>query len=312
MRSWKREKAPVDRITSEQLANYGRWEFLKEQSGIDSIGVYNLISPLNELIYTQSPADRAALISELHRHAEKGEWERVGAWKYIRNFLDEDKETLPLIDAGLLATHSMRVTNLAIHLAPIDTPRYEQLTGGPVPNDGFFGPPVFDSNYGPTPQYYFDNAITSAAARTPNRVRSLAGVEPGPVDDAARAMWDFGMLVHRGPLVVSPDIAFEPNVVRPAIEAATGVDHAHFVELVAEKVLDKSAYLYGVWSTLGGARFIEEYLDDSTVETPAYARLLEEGVTLLIEGGLVGVVLPAEVLTPRTHERLLQLQSARQ
>src|SRR5262249_3397173 len=133
-------------------------------------------------------------------------------------------------------------------------------------HDGFFGPPVFDSNYGPSRQFYFDNAIATAAGRTPTRVPSSPGVEPGSIDEAAKAMWNFGLLVHRGPLVVSPDIAFEPNVVRPAIAAATNVDHHRFAELVVEKVLEPRPYVNGgPWPALGAARFIEEYLDPAVV-----------------------------------------------
>jgi hypothetical protein len=310
MALFKRDRSPEDRITSEDLAAFGRWEFLKEQSGVEASSVYGLIAPLNELVFTQSPADRAILVSELHRHAEKGSWEKVGAWKYVREFLDQAADTQTLIDAGLLAVHEMHVTNLRNHLAPIDTPRYEELTGGPVPHDGFVGPPVFNSSFGPTQSYYFDNALTVAAARMPTRVQSTAGVEPGPVDDASKAMWDFGLLVHRGPLVVSPDIAFEPSVLRPAIQAAMEVDHARFAELVTEKVMDRSSYIWGAWSTLGAARFFEEFLDPSTLETPAYRAVVTEGVRLLIQGDMVGRDLPLEILTPRTAQILRQVQGA--
>lgn len=312
MAFWKRERAPLDRISSEELATFGRWEFLKEQSGIDPSGIYNMVLPLGELIFSQVPANRALAVAELHRHAEAGEWEKVGAWKFVREFMDEAPDTQPLIDGGLLAIQRMRVTNLSIHLAPIDTPRYEELTGAPTPNDGFFGPPVFDSSYGPTRQYYFDNAISTAAARVPSRVPARPGVSPGDVGEAAKAMWNFGLLIHRGPLTVAPDIAFEPNVVRPAVQAATDVDHDQFAQRVVERIDDTTGYLYGVWSMLGAARFFEEYLDPSVLRTSAYARALDEGLTLLIQGKLANVAMPIEVLTPRAYERLQQVQAAQQ
>jgi hypothetical protein len=303
---WNRK--PVDRISSQALADFGRFEFVgAEQSGIDPSNAFGLISNLNELVYTSSPADRAEVIAELHRHAEKGEWEKVGAWKYVREFLSAEPDTQDLIDGSLMAICRMRVTNLAIHLAPIDRPRYVELTGAPPPNDGFFGPPVFDSNFGPTRQYYFDHAIAAAAARNITRLQCTAGVEPGPVEDAARAMWDFGLLVYRGPLVVNPDIAFEPNVIRPAVVAASGVDHSIFADRLAEAALDASSPTYGVWSSIGGARFIEDYLDFSAVNTTGYSRLLDSGLTLLTDMGALGVSIAPEMLTPRQRDRLRSL-----
>lgn len=312
MAFFSRNRAAADRLTAQNLADFGRWKFLGERSGVAPGGVYNLVSPLNELVFTRNPVDRARAIAELRRHAARGIWETVGAWKYVREFLDTAPDTQELIDGGLLALHRMRITNLRIHLAPIDTPRYVELTGGPVPHDGFFGPPVFDSEYGPTRQYYFDQAIATAAARMPVRVPSARGVEPGDLADAARAMWDFGLLVHRGPLVVPPDISFEPNVLRVPLAVAANVDHDRFAELVAELVLDRSTYLYGTWSALGGARFIEEFLDPAMVRGPAYARLLDEGLELLLRDGDLDVSFPAEILTPRTRERLRQLRAASQ
>jgi hypothetical protein len=313
MALWSRKSTPVDRISSEALASFGRYEFLgSEQSGVEPGSAYGLVSNLNELVYTQSPADRAQLVAELHRHAEKGEWEKVGAWKYVREFLTEEPDTRDLIDGGLLAIHRMRVTNLSIHLAPIDSPRYIELTGAPPPSDGFFGPPVFDSNFGPTRQYYFDHAIATAAARNITRIQSMPGVEPGPLQSAAKAMWDFGLLVYRGPLVVNPDIQFEPNVLRPAITAATGVNHGIFADRLADAALDTSTYWYGAWTSIGGARFIEEYLDSSAVQTAGYSRLLGSGLDLLTEMGALDVSMSSELLTPRQRERLAALRSSAQ
>lgn len=312
----RKARPPADRITSERLADFGRWEFLREQSGIDPSKAYDLISPLNELIYTQSPADRAVLVAELGRHAEHGEWEKVGAWKYVREFLDESPDTLPLIDEGLRAIERMRCTNLAFHLPMIDKPRWMALFGQEPPHDGFFGPPVFDSSYGPGRQYYFDHAVTTAFSRAITKVPSSTGVEPGDLDEVAGRMWDFGMLIHRGPLVVPPDISFEPNVVRPAVQAATNVDHVRFTEKLAEAIRHKTehdrtwmANLPG-WRPLGAARFIEDYLDAAAMETPGYSWLLEAGLQLVIDTGDPGVSFPAEVLTPTQYANLEQMRSA--
>lgn len=310
---FRRNSQPVDRITSDDLAQFGRHEFLgAEQSGLPLGSAYGLISSLNELVYTRDAADRARIVAELGRHAEKGEWEKVGAWKYVREFLDEAPDTRELIDGGLLAIDRMRVTNLGINLAPIDTFRYAELTGGPPPNNGFFGPPVFDSNYGPTRQYYFDDAIATAAARRITRIESTPGVEPGPVEEAAKAASDFGLLVYRGPLVVNPDIQFEPNVVRPLVQAATGVDHALFTDRLADAVLDTNSYSYGAWSSIGGERFVEEYLDPSAVDSDGYGRLLDAGLTILREGNLIGIAFSRELLTPPQQDRLNELSTPAQ
>jgi hypothetical protein len=69
----KRDRAPVDRITSDCLAEFGRFGLLGEQSGCEFAELFALLGPLNELAFTQLPDDRAIVIAELHRHAAKGE-----------------------------------------------------------------------------------------------------------------------------------------------------------------------------------------------------------------------------------------------
>lgn len=299
---FKRRVTLADRITPDALADFGRYEFLgPEQSGISD--PYSLVSPLVSLSYNPEGPSSSEVIAELRRHSEKGEWEKVGAWKYARNFLNETADIDDLVDEGLLAIHRMRVTNLAIHLAPIDSPRYIELTGGPPANDGFFGPPVFDSTFGPTRQYYFDHAISTAAARRISRLASAPGAQPGPLDDAVKSMWDFGMLVYRGPLVVAPDIRFEPNVVKPAVEAATGVDHSLFAEGLVDGATDRQSNWFGPWTAIGASRFIEDYLEPTAADSPAYTRVTDAGLTLLHEMGIIGVGMTPEIFTPRQRER---------
>jgi hypothetical protein len=315
MAFWNRGKRPVDRISSEDLANYGRWEFLKEQSGIEPSSVYGLISPLNCLLYTGGTA-ASEVIHELRRHAPRGPWEKVGAWKYARDFLDNQPEAQELIDDGLRAIHAMRVTNLAIHLSRLDAPRYEEITGVRPMNDGFWGPPVFDSGYGPTKQYYFDHALASATSRTITRLPASPGVAPGSLAGLGSTMWDFGMLLHCGPLVVNPDIAIEPNVVRPAVAAASGADHSLFADGLAEQV---SAYIEKdfqdnatppPWSALGAARFIEDYLDQSALSSNGYQWLLDKGCAMLLADPGYARLMCLEILTPRQHAQLENLRAA--
>lgn len=308
MALWKRKSAPIDRITSEALADFGRVEFLGcEQSGVAD--PFALVSDLVSLSYRPGGPGVNEIIAELRRHAQIGEWEKVGAWKFVREFLSDTPETADLIDGGLLAIHRMRVTNLAIHLAPVDTPRFVELTGGPPLNDGFFGPPVFDSDYGPTRQYYFDHAVSVAAARQIRRVRSAQGVEPRALEEATRAMWDFGMLIYRGPLVVGPDTSFEPNVVKPAVDAATDVDHFIFAERLVDAALDRNSVVYGPWTSIGTARFVEDYLDAPVADSPACARAINDGLTQLLQMGIIGIGMTPELFTPRQRERLATIGS---
>jgi hypothetical protein len=313
---WNRKSVPADRVTAEVLATYGRHEFLREQSGLDPSVVFEMITPLNELIYTRLPSDRATLVAELTRHAEKGEWEKVGAWKYVRDFLDDADDTRHLIDGGLYAVDRMGVTNLAMCLSFQDRSRYEELFERQPPDDGFSGPPVFTSDYGPTRQYYFDHAIATAAGRWITRLVSRPGVEPGPLDEAVVQTWSFALLILRGPMLVSSDITFEPNVVRPLVAAATDVDHVLFAERLAEAVATKEAAdVYGnlplPWYALGATRFIEDYLALEATNTDAYRRLVDRGVALAVQGGVLGRMFSAEMLSLAQRERLSAHQAVR-
>jgi hypothetical protein len=308
MSFWSPRAAAASLISPAALATFGRAEFLgNEEAGISVQDAYALIASLTQRAYAE-PSGRAQVIAELRRHAEHGEWEKVGAWQYVREFMSDEPDTRDLIDGGLLAVTRMRVTNLSIHLAPVDVPRYRALTGGPPPHDGFFGPPVFDSEFGPGREFYLDDAVAAAAARKITRLPAEPGVAPGPVRDAARAMWDFGLLIYRGPRVVSPDIRFEPSVVRPAVAAASHVDHAAFTDQLAQAALDLGAHVPGAWPAIGGARFAEDYLDTAATQTTGYARLLDTGLTLLTEMGEPGLLVAPGLLTPRQRQRLAELR----
>lgn len=310
MAFWKRDRPAPERITAEALATYGRNEFLRADPSIDTSGNYQLI---RDLVHHAMPTDGPGfveVVAELRRHAAKGEWEKVGAWMFIRDMCGGDVgSAMDLVDGGLAAVIRMRVTNLRFHLSGYDSDRYRELTGEAAPHDGFFGPPVFDSDFGPSKQYYFDHAVAAAAGRRVTRLSTQPGKMPGPVDDAASCMWDFAMLVYKGPLLVGDDYRFEPNVIRPAVTAATGVDHCVFVEALAAAVGEREldTYVKAPWYSLGATRFVEDYLDFATVDEPAYGRLLDAGLTQLVEFGALGVTLSPEVLTPRQRDRIQEL-----
>jgi hypothetical protein len=310
---WGRSSQPVDLISSEHLASYGRIQFLGSGRGPDGESAFDLIRPINERIYTGAPADRRALYAELERHAAVGAWEQVGAWKYVRDMLDDGSpESQALIDGGLRRIHRMRVTNLSIHIGSPDSVRYSEVNGEPPMMDGFWGPPVFDSEYGPSRQYYYDHAVAAAAGRVITRLPAGPGVAPGPLDNPAGKMWDFGMFIYRGPLAVSQDHAYEPALVRSMVKAASNVDHGMFADALAE---DTKAYVErdaGVtgnappWSALGGTRFVEDYLDPSALDSEGYAWLLDKGVDVYLASPHFSIMMTEDVMTPRQRARLEQ------
>jgi hypothetical protein len=299
-------RIPKDLVTSGDLARYGRFQLLgAELSGVaDYIAVSALLDPLRNEIYGGDPQAKLRATEEIRRHAQQGEWEAVGAWKFSRDAVPDADLERDMTDAALLALARMRMTNLAIHLGPAHLRRYEELTTEPAPNDGFFGPPVFDSNFGPTRQYYFDHAISAAAARNPSRLASHPGVAPGPIEDAARSMWDFGSLVLRGPLLVSPEIQFEPSVVRRAVAAATDVDHGLFADALHADLDGKKGEGFTGWYFMGAARFLEDYLAPELTGTPVHAAFADAGLQELTTSGWLGRTVCVDVLSPFERERL--------
>lgn len=313
MAFWSRSREPYNRTSSDELADFGRYEFLGEQSGLEPLLAYNAFTGLNELVFSGQPANRALVVEELSRHAAVGEWEKVGAWKYVREFLDDAPDTRPLIDGGLLALERMAVSNLSIHLSERDAERYREATGGPVPHDGFWGPPVFASDYGPGREHYLNEALASAARREVARLLHGPGVEPAVVENPAQGLWDFGMLLHRGPLVMPEDLRSEQEILAPAVALASGVDHQRFLDLLSESIHDPDGYqLGGPWAALGAARFAEDYLVPETLASVGYRRLLDTGIGLLLEMGVLGLMVPPEILTPIQQDRVAQLAAAPQ
>ena len=250
---WNRRKLE-DCISADSLGQYGRCQILgAEVSGVSSMAAYHLVEPLSMQTYMDGGIGVSGAVEELRRHGATGTWEAVGAWKFAREFLKDPGTTAPdLIDNGLLALARMKITNLGFYLPGIDQSRYEALTGGPVPNDGFFGPPVFDSPFGPNRQFYFDDAVAFARSRRVERIPDTPDADPIRVDDAARAMWDLGLLVCRGPLVVHPDIRFEPSVIHGAVAVAKDVDHQRFVDRLCEELFEGELAEHALpWSMMG-------------------------------------------------------------
>lgn len=144
-----RSREPRNQVDSALLADFGRVWLLGEESGLDRTKAFEALDPLRKPIYYQPDGDLRAA-EELRRHAVKGEWETIGAWQFASDFVHDEELERELTDLALLALMKMRITNLRIHLPFGVIQRYEQLTGGPAPDDGFYGPPVFDSHFGPS------------------------------------------------------------------------------------------------------------------------------------------------------------------
>ena len=267
-------KAPGDRISPDALATFGRVQFVGADTNgiVDSAAAGALVEPLQQRLYRDA-VSTAAVCDELRRHAARGEWEAVGAWRFAIGSIADAAFEAEMLDLALLAMARMRVTNLGIHLSIPYGERYRQLTGERVPNDGFWGPPVFDSAFGPTRQYYLDSAVAAQAGRQPPRVPSAPGVAPGDALAARGSLWDFGMLMIRGPLVVPPDIKLEATAVSKAQRAASNVDHRLFVEAMLGVLRQDTSY---GWSYYGLVRFIEDYLDPKLYATALHQRVFDE------------------------------------
>lgn len=314
---WGRSRGMPDIISSNQLAEFGRRRFVKYWTGFSKDEPeFQLVAPL-EAVACQSPAGRARAIAELGRHAADGDWQKVGAWKFAWLYLQRDADIAKsieadiaqLIDDGLLTVSRMRVTNLGQHLAKLQASRYRQLTGLDIPDDGFIGPPVFDSNYGHGRQYYLDNAVTAASHRSVTRLQPAPGKVPEPISTWVVVRMDnLGRLVYRGPLMVEEEHRNEPLLMQDAIAAATGFDHVLFADRLSEAMTAPSSYGDGVWSRLGAARFVEDYLHTDARKTRGYQVLLDSALRLLLKEGLLGFMVAPELLTPIQRTRLEQIR----
>jgi hypothetical protein len=144
-----RSRGPRDRVEPGAVADFGRVWLLKEESGLDPMTALEALDPIRKPIYHEPDGTRLAA-EELRRHAARGEWEAIGAWQFADDFVDDEELKRELTDLALLTLAKMQITNLAIHIPYGALPRYEELTGGRPPHDGFFGPPAFDSHFGPS------------------------------------------------------------------------------------------------------------------------------------------------------------------
>lgn len=305
---FRRARAPRDRITAEALARFGRYDFVGHEAEPGLIDAWGLIRPLAEALQGPTP-DLAGVCDELERHADQGPWSAVGGWRFARECITDETALTVATERGMHAVVEMRITNLAFHLGAIDVPHYERIAGEPPPNDGFFGPMTFDSEFGPDRQHYFDQAVAVAADRRPARLRQVPGVDPGPLERDASNLWDFGQLMLRGPLVVGSDVRFEPATVRAAARVASEADHTLFVRRVQE-ALDANQYAE-LWSYVGAGRFVEDYLDPALTGSPIHRMLVVRGLGDLLARGMVGRSFTVDALSPFERECLQSMGGER-
>lgn len=317
MALWKRERGPRNLITSEDLAIWGKNQIVRP-AGMGWAINFPHVKPLVDILYPLDGPGAMLALAELKRHAEVGPWEAVGACEFVREFTSNAPAFVDLVDLGIRALQGMRITNLGgAAISRWYREQYLRVTGENPSNDGFLGPPVFDSNFGPSKQFYWDQAVAAIAARTVTRLPDAPGV-PAPVaKDVVDSCDGLALLLYRGAELVRDEIRFEPNVVRPAATAASNVDHALFADNLAGLLLGSLYANFGYqdsrgrrlpWPAIGAARFIEDYLSPRATESDGYKDLLDAGLRALVEAGTIGGDITIDVLSERQRERLAVLE----
>lgn len=206
------------------------------------------------------------LVSEAEASGEL--WQVVGAMKLANEFLDSDELAAPFFDAGIRALAKMRITNPQQHLSGREFSRY-RMHFDRVEPDNFWGPAVFESEFGPSRQFFLDAAVASVSARKPIVLFHEEGVEMELDNsiDLDSLFFKFGSLIYRGPLVMSLQDRDEAQLIHPIVAAISSRDH----KLGARKMVDRvsenaimDSYSF-VFIGLGLVRFIEDYLDPSAL-----------------------------------------------
>ena len=290
----------------EAVADYGRHALLgAEVSGIDDAAVASTVAVVSAGLGA-GRAEAAAGLDHLTDLAGEGPWEAVGAWKLAAAAGAPPQRERALAEPALRALHEMRVTNLAIHLSGPDTDLYTRLNGQRPPHDGFFGPPVFATDLGPSREDYFDHAILAAAQREPARVSATPGAPPADVAAASAALWDFGRLALQGPLLVSADLRDETAILAPVLAQARACDHTQLADALAAAFATDTGATFSGWTSLGAARVVEEYLSPELAGSPPHCALVDSGLAQLREHRFLGLTVSPDVLSPFEAERLAQ------
>jgi hypothetical protein len=305
MPRWFSRAPEPDLITPGVLAEFGRYSLLgPDLSGVDdAVAVRAALDPISNVLYGGDDVAQKAM-DEVRRHASAGTWEAVGGWKFAEDFFPGGDVVEELSDDGMRALAEMRIENLDIHLGPVNHARYERVVGTPVPNDKFWGPPVFASSFGPSRQYYYDNALVAKAARQPERIADTPSAAVPDLAPAAGALWDFGMLILRGPLMCAPDQRFERGVLAPMMRCAGGSDHTEFAARLTDVLDQRGRGNFNGWEYMGAARFVEDYLDETLTGGAAHLRFVDRGLEQLAGQGMLGREISPDALSAIERDRL--------
>jgi hypothetical protein len=301
------------------LERYGRyrflgWEAAGEPGPIDDWRTHlrRWLQPLGE----GAPTHQGTVTRLNNLATQHGGWVAIGAWKVLLehspSLVDEGR---PAVAACLRAFRELGVTNLAVHLPPVELTVWWEMFDVPPPDDGFFTPPVFSTPHGPQKADYLAANAAIAAHRHPERLEHLPGAAPAPSPSPApvassapagearltRALWDFGQLMLVGPYVMHEERRHEPAILARPHNWADGTDHDLVLDRLVEIV---AADPDPAWTAVGAARFCEEYLDASLTGSEGHGLLLDAGLDFLVREDLLRTSIAPGCLSAAEAERL--------
>jgi hypothetical protein len=290
------------------LARFGRyrllgWEPAGEPGPIDDW--FERLARWHQPLIAGPPAldstvDRLNALATAH-----GGWVAIGAWKLLLDYdsalATAGRDTLA---ACLRAYDAFGITNLSVHMPPVELSAYVELFDRPPPMDGFFWPAVFSTPHGPQKSHYIDAAAAVAAGRRPQRFAHRPGVAPTQLSKAHfYSLWDYGRILLLGPLLMDEEARHEPAIIHRVRRVADGADHELVLRAIVEHVESDPD---PAWTAVGGARFCEERLDPSLTGSDGHQRLLAAGLDFLERQGLLASSVSPECLSPAEVKGLEQ------
>jgi hypothetical protein len=294
------------------LTRYGRYRFLGWEAAGETGPIDDWYSHLMRWFepLMAGPPGYQETVTRLNNVATiHGGWVAIGAWKVMLEFSsDLAGDGRDALVACLRAYHDFGVTNLALHIPPVELTVWCEIFDFPPPNDGFFTPPVFSTPYGPKKADYLKAAATAAATRYPQRLDHVPGVPPAASSpdgvlekQLAYSLWDFGQLLLLGAHVMREERRYEPAILARARSWAEGTNHRLVLDRLVEMV---EANPDPAWGAVGAARFCEEYLDASLTGSEAHRFLLEAGLGFLVRQNLLQTSIDPACLSPAEVEGL--------
>lgn len=293
------------------LTRYGRYQFLGWEAAGEAVPIddwYERLTRWFEPLMAGSVA-RQQIIARLNDLATThGGWVAIGAWKVMLDFSsDLVRDGRAALVACLRAYHDFGVTNLAVHIPPVELGVWREVFDFPPPHNGFFTPPVFSTPHGPQKADYLKAAAAAAASRYPERLDQVPGVAPvlpsvpAAERQLAYSLWDFGQLLLIGAHVVQEERRHEPAILARARRWAQNTDHGLVLERLVAIV---QANPDPAWTAVGAARFCEDYLDASLTGSEGHQALLDAGLDFLVRQHLLQTSIDPTCLSPAEVEGL--------